>query len=146
MVFGFSFVGFSVLFCFFVFVFYLNLQYETKSNPKLTTPFLASLKSSMVFGNVFSSLKIACVHKTGKTPKLNQKTPTTSPSPAPRSQGGRWVSHRPGATAAHICSETCSGNSGVLRRVISIQRRVSEGTSWVRHFHPAMVVNCIQEQ
>lgn len=36
--------------------------------------------------------------------------------------------------------------SDVSHRVISIQSQFLEGTSWVRHFHPAMVVNCIQEQ
>lgn len=142
MFFGFSSVGFSDLFFgFFVFVFLvfdLNLQYETKSNPKLTTPFLASLKSSMVFGNVFSSLKIACVHQTGKTPKLKEK-PKRAPVP-PQPQG---LKEEDGFVPIPLTSAPSRGLG--FRRVISIQ-------SWFRKGHPgfatpsAMVVNCIQEQ
>lgn len=132
-------LGFLICFFFRLFLFFdLNLQYETKPNPKLTTPFLASLKSSMVFGNVFSSLKIACLHKTGKkTPKLESKEPPPRPEVSRR---------KVGLSPALLTSAPSRGlGKGGFCRVISIQ-------SWFWKGHPgfatpsAMVVNCIQEQ
>lgn len=92
-----------------------------------------------MFGNVFSSLKIACVHKTGKNPKTESKEPPSRPSPeVSRRKVG--LSPAPLTSAPSLVWER-----GGFCRVISIQ-------SWFWKGHPgfatpsAMVVNCIQEQ